>query len=335
MGWFSADPAVRTGTPRYDSYRVIGELNTESASGQAEVDAIADAHAHIPQSPVVRAVGLAIFILPIAYVAEILSVAVHEILGHGLSAVALGGTFSGFVLKWDAMGWASCALPAPAPLSHQVLYLASGVIATTVCGAGLYGLVFLFRKRVDIQLVLLVASFISLMDGISYVLWNAYHPVPPGDIGWIVVLCSDPRVPEISAVRWVLLVISALLFAGMTLGLCTSVFVRIEALVLQGGQFRAKSRVLALLLLLALPGSVGWLTFDWDQLAPGIGLLPDVAGVLSVITVATLLFWYRPKLAQGTGGYVITWCHVTVSWIGLIGTLVALALWFEDGVRWN
>ena len=55
-------------------------------------------------SPVVRAVSLALFVLPIVYVAEILSVAVHEILGHGLSAVALGGSFSGFTLKWDAGG---------------------------------------------------------------------------------------------------------------------------------------------------------------------------------------------------------------------------------------
>ena len=282
-----------------------------------------------------RTIVLALFVLPIGYVAEILSVAIHEILGHGLSAVLLGGSFSGFVLKWDAMGWAYSALPATAPLLHHVLYLASGVIATTVCGLTLFGLVFLFRKRLDIQLALLVVSFICLMDGIPYVLWNAYHPVPPGDIGWIIALSCGQRVPEASAIRWALLVVGTLLFAGTTFYFSALVFIRMEAMILGGGQFTGKSRVLALFFLLALPGSVGWFTFDWDQLAPGIGLLPDVVGALSVIVVAALLFWYRPKLKHENRIHLITWRHIVVSCTCLIATVIALTFWFKDGVKWG
>jgi hypothetical protein len=101
---------------------------------------------------IARAVRLIFFILPIVYVSEILGTTIHEVLGHGLSAVLLGGQFSGFIVKWDTMGWAFADLPSGAPVTHHILNLASGIIVTTVCGAILWGLVFLFRRRPDIQL---------------------------------------------------------------------------------------------------------------------------------------------------------------------------------------
>ena len=136
---------------------------------------------------ITRAVKLTFFILPIIYVAEILCTTVHEVLGHGLSAVILSGQFSGFTVKWDGMGWAFTSLPAGAPATHHILHLASGIIATTVCGAIVWGLVFFFRRRPDIQMALLIGAFILLIDGIDYVLWNAYHHMPStGDIGRII-----------------------------------------------------------------------------------------------------------------------------------------------------
>ena len=148
-----------------------------------------------PKTSVVRgAVLLAAFLLPVGYVAGIFAVAIHEILGHGLAAVALGGEFSGFVLRWDTMGWAYSELPQGVAVWHYVFHLGSGVIATTVSGGVLLGLGLLFRKRTDIQLPLLLVSLICLMDGIPYIFWNAYHPVPPGDIGWILRLLG-PSAP--------------------------------------------------------------------------------------------------------------------------------------------
>ncbi|NQT14807.1 MAG: M50 family metallopeptidase [Planctomycetes bacterium] len=292
-------------------------------------------NAILKRSLISRAVALALFLLPVGYVAGILGVAVHEILGHGWSATLLGGEFSGFVLKWDTMGRAFCVLPSTAPPSHHVFHLASGVIATTICGAILLGLAFLSRKRVDIQLALLVVSFTVLMDGIPYVLWNSYHPVPPGDFGRIISLSCGRQPPEESVIRWALLTLGVLLFAGTTFYFCTSMFMRIEELILNGGQLTGSSRLLALFLFLALPGSVGWFMFDWNQLAPGVGLLPCVVGALSVTAMAALLFWYRPKSEHGEPVHPVTWRHIVVSWSCLIVTVIALALWFEDGVRWG
>jgi len=292
-------------------------------------------HVLSEDSPLRRGVGLALFLLPIGYLAEILGVAVHEILGHGLSAVLLGGTFSGFALRWDAMGWAFCALPPAASLTHQILYLASGVIATTLCGAMFSCLTFFFRRRLDIQLALFVISLVCLMDGIPYALWNAYHPIPPGDIGYLISLCREAQLPGISAIRWALFAVSAFLFAGVTLVLCAAIFVRLEALVLSGKQFTGGPRVLALFFLLAVPGSLGWFTFDWSQLVPGIGMLPELVGAFSVVAAAAVLFWYRPRLELRIPVRAIAWHHVALSWACLMATIAALGFWFNEGVRWG
>jgi len=282
-----------------------------------------------------RTVRLLLFLLPVGYVATILGVAVHEILGHGMSAMLLGGQFSGFVLKWDAMGWAYSSLPSTASQSHLIVCLISGVVATTAFGGILLCLVFFFRKRPIVQLALLVISFICLMDGIPYLLWNSYHPVPPGDIGKVILLSCGRQLPKASAIRWAFLALGILLFAVTTFYFCTSIFVRLEKVVLHGDQFTGKSRLLALFFFLALPGSLGWLTFDWNQLAPGIGLLPCVVGALSVVAMASLLFWYNPKSKHRDCVYSVSWRHILVSWSSLVATVIAMTLWFEKGVMWG
>ena len=287
-------------------------------------------------SAIARAVRLAFFVLPVLYVAGMLCTTVHEVLGHGLSAVLLGGQFSGFTVKWDGMGWAYADIPAgDAWVAREIVHRASGIIATTVCGAILWGFAFFFRRRPDIQLGLLVGAFILLIDGMDYVVWNAYHPVPPGDIGVIIFLFQALEFPDPVVLRWGLVITGALLFAGTTFYFCTAIFVRVEALIISGGRLTGKSRLLALFLFLALPGAYEWLSFDWNQVAPGIGRLPNVADALSIITAAGLLFWYRPKLKNGSSIPLITWRHLVVSGTCLLVTVTALALWLNNGIRWE
>ena len=122
-----------------------------------------------------RLAVIALFLLPIAYFAEIVAVAIHEIAGHGLAALCVGGAFTGFTLKWDGMGWA-CAFPAPnAPVSDTIAILAAGVAATTLSGIGLFVLALLLRKRFFSRMLLLLLSTMSVLEGTSYAFWNAYH----------------------------------------------------------------------------------------------------------------------------------------------------------------
>ncbi|MBN2131997.1 MAG: M50 family metallopeptidase [Sedimentisphaerales bacterium] len=286
-------------------------------------------------NPIGRAVALVLFALPLLYVATIFSTAVHEILGHGLSAVLLGGEFTGFALRWDAMGRAFSELPADAPTAYQIICLAGGVIATSLCGALLWGLTVVFRRRPELQLVLLIGASILLVDGVSYVFWNAYHPVAPGDIGRIIALCGGPESPEGTIVRRALLLAGGPLLLGVTFCLGIAAFVRMEALILEKGQFKGTSRLFALFLLLALPGSAAWLLFDWNQVAPGIGIVPNVVGTLSVCAVAVVLFWYRPAWKHADPVPTITRRHLVLSWTCLLVTAASLLLWFSDGVRWG
>jgi hypothetical protein len=285
---------------------------------------------------IVRTIRLAFFILPIVYVSEILGTTIHEVLGHGLSAVLLGCQFSGFAIKWDTMGWALADIPIGAPVTHHILFSASGIIATTVCGVILWGLVFLFRRRPDIQLALLVGAFVLLIDGLDYVVWNAYYPSPPtGDVSKIILFYQVMEFPGFTVIRWVFLITGALLFAGTAFYFCMSIFVRIEALILSGGQFTGKLRILVLFLFLALPGTYEFLSFDWNQIAPGIGRVPNVADALSIIVIACLLFWYRPRLKIGNSVPPITWRHIAISGTCLLITIMSLALWLNEGVRWQ
>jgi hypothetical protein len=285
---------------------------------------------------ITRIIRLALFVLPLIYVLEVLCTTIHEVLGHGLTAMLLGGQFSGFAVKWDTMGWAFADIPAGAPVTHHMLSLASGMIATTVCGMILWGLVFLFRRRPDIQLALLVGAFVLLIGGLDYIVWNAYYPSPPtGDVGKIILFYQAMEFPGFTVIRWVILITGALLFAGTAFYFCTSIFMRIEALVLNGGQFTGKSRILALFIFLALPSTYDFLSFDWNQIAPGIGRVPNVADALSIIVIAGLLFWYRPKLKIGNSIPPITWRQIVVSGTCLLVTVAALALWLNEGVRWQ
>ena len=282
-----------------------------------------------------RTVCLILYILPIAYVATIIAVAVHEILGHGIATVLLGGDFTGFVLKWDGMGLAYCFLPRTATTLVRILLLMAGIIATTIASVIALYLSYFFRKKTSIQLAFIVISFFCMMQGVPYVLWNAYHPVPPGDIGKVILLICGQQPPHDSVIRWTFLTLGILLFVVTTFYFCVSIFRKMEEIILNGSQFTGRARVIALCTFLVGPGVVGWFKFDWNQVAPGIGILPCVVGALSILTVAIILFWYRPDFKKRDSFHSISWRHILVSWSTFVATVLAMVLWFADGVMWG
>jgi hypothetical protein len=80
------------------------------------------------ERPISRAVVLVLYVLPIVYGAGILSVVVHEILGHRLEAILLDGKFYSFILKWHAITWAYSPLTSTPSQQHQIF----GVISESV-----------------------------------------------------------------------------------------------------------------------------------------------------------------------------------------------------------
>jgi len=263
---------------------------------------------------------LALFLAPVAYISLILSVATHEIIGHGLAAVALGGTFHGFKLELDGMGWASIDLPSGASTIDNIICLAAGVTATTVTGLVLIAVSYHIRKRLGIRLSLLILSFMCLMEGIPYIFWNSYHPVPPGDIGRIIALWRSVGFPGEIGIRIFLLAVSGIMFCISTFFLCALLLQGIEEAVLAGKRFSPQARFWILLLFLVIPGPAAWFLFDWNQLAPGIGLLPCIVGAASIVISAIILYWFSLKPRSDIPGMNIKWYHLLI----LYGFLILL-----------
>ena len=282
-----------------------------------------------------KAAMLALFLAPIVYISQIFAVAIHEIIGHGLTAVSLGGRFNGFVLRLDGMGWAFSVLPSDATETDMMIFLASGVTATIATGLIFLVLAYVVRKRLAVRLSLLVLSFSLLMEGIPYVFWNSYHPVPPGDIGQIITLWHDVQLPGEIKIHTFIFVISGFVFFTMTFFLYALLFQGIEEALLAGGRFSPKERFWTLLLFLAIPGSAVWFMFDWNQLAPGIGVVPCVVGAVSTLISATILYRFSLRPCSYVPRMNITWYHLLLSCGCLVIIVVLTLFWFQNGVRWT
>ena len=266
-----------------------------------------------------------IVLAPYGYLGVLLGVAVHEIMGHGLASVALGGQFFGFQLDFDGMGWAFVALPASAPAWKHVVMLSAGILATSVTGTALLLPAWLLRKRPWLGLPLLVVSFAVLMDGIPYLFWNAVHPVPPGDIGRVLEITGS------TVARASLIAVGAILMIGLTWFFTAGIFGGIQSWVTGGGEFTGGFRLLSLLMLGAV---LAWsMEFDWDQIAPGIDPIPNLVGWVLHPLVALSLMWLRPAPVKpvASGGVLLTGI---VGWIMAGVSILCTALWFRQGVFW-
>ena len=287
------------------------------------------------KSLVRNAILLALYLLPLFYVSQILAVAIHEIFGHGLAALALGGRFDGCGMRWDGMGWAYASLPPGASTTANVLFLAAGVTATISSGLMFLVLAYCLRNRVAVRLGLLVLAFSCVMEGIPYVFWNSYHPTPPGDIGRILALWGGDRPPQGSMPQLMLLIGSGIPFVAGTYLFCALIFQGIEQALNDGERLRPLARFWILLLFLAIPGAASWFLFDWNQLAPGIGMLPCIAGAMSIVLSSAILYQFSLPLNRGLSSQTPTGWHLVASWSLVLLVAVPSVLWFQDGVKWT
>lgn len=98
------------------------------------------------KSSVLTVVKVVLIVLFAAYIGIISAVVVHEAVGHGLVAMALGGEFRGIGVYWDGMGWADVDFAGLSPI-RQAWVLAGGFLSTTLVAAILFS--FLFEREKD------------------------------------------------------------------------------------------------------------------------------------------------------------------------------------------
>lgn len=272
-------------------------------------------------------------LLPLDVVASIAAAAIHEIVGHGFAALLVGGTFSGFILKLDGMGWAYAFAPPDAPAIHHIVVHAGGIVSTTAPGC-VFLLLFFRLKSFYWRWAFLLIAWYCLSDG-YYLFWNAYYPAPPGDVARILEVCREGKLADPSSMRWTFMIAGAIISLASTFACAALFFSSIEWFLTDGRGLWGLGRAVALLFFVALPGAAAWMLFDWNQLAEGIGWLPNIAGVVITIATAGFLHFVRIPAPRVYGSDAVTRRQIVIGWIGAALTVLLLASCFSDGVHWG
>lgn len=274
-----------------------------------------------------RSIILALFFIPMSYLGLIAAVFIHEFIGHGLMAWLCGEAFRGFTLQWDGMGWADINIPKPGPVG--ILIMAAGMAATTFFGLlTLAAAVWISNRLLFLRLGLFLLAFNCLLEGPPYAFWNAYHPTCPGDMGQLLLLVDNPQ-----TWRGGFLLVGGLITAGALFFVPALILSSIEHWLTPGKNLRGWPRVLTLLLLTLLITS-GEMTFDWNQLAPGLNCLPQLVAVPLQFLIAVVLYflpWHVPPttipLRQG-------WLAVVWAWLMMLFAIFVMVFWLTKGLKW-
>ena len=273
--------------------------------------------------------GLFLYYLPVLYLGVILGVTLHEIAGHGLAALAMGGRFRGFGIYLDGMGWADidvAALPAP----RIAFVLLAGGLCTSVFALIFFILGMALKERPYVHAALLMCAFICFMDGVPYFFWDAIYLSGVGDLSVIYRLYPVPllRITVISLCGLLMtagIVAFNVLFYGVS-------YRRLR----EYGPVTLTGRI-ELSILLFLLQAAGWFAFDWNSLVPGVGLLPGISAM--AVTTAVLAFLIRGRVPADpavrepvTRGGRWSRAQAIAAWGACAAVALATVFWSGNGV---
>ncbi len=257
---------------------------------------------------------------PVGYVAYISAVAIHEILGHGLTAWLLGGRFEGFALMPDGMGWAAAWSD-----KHQNSVHAAGVVAGVL--AGLIMLLLAVRLAHPLaRMACLLFAICSFEDATSYAFWNSLFPRPPGDFAKILLDVHS------ELLRWSLVSGFGLAYLASTIGLNVMLFRCMESIL---GPLSRKRAILIAWVFFGLGGGAAWFGFDWNQLIQDIGRVPQFVGAGIQLAIAPLLVAVRRHAFASATVSKRCWVFsIGGAWLTTAVLVILLVAWLRHGVSW-
>jgi len=298
--------------------RIMKSQGSSAMSANPELTAL--------KSNGIKALQILLFSIPVIYIGIILTVFVHEVFGHGLTALFLGGQFNSFSIFLDGMGYANIDVSNLSD-SKIILVLLSGAVFTTLFSVLFLILGLVFRKKTFVSAAFLYFAFASLLDGVPYFLWDAIFLGGVGDYSHIWTLY-----PNFAGRITLIILCGSLLFSGIA-------FFNFLLLKNWGGwmaevkPLTTKWKIVLCLIIFSLQ-VMGWLSFDWNQLIPGIGLLPSTAAI--VLTLFFLIFLSivqkidenlppRQKASHSERA-------IALAWIFCIALAITIMVWFQNGV---
>ncbi|MHB8127607.1 MAG: hypothetical protein ACYDEX_01225 [Mobilitalea sp.] len=269
-----------------------------------------------------------LFTLPVAYMAIIGAVIVHEIIGHGMITHFLGGEFVGFGILIDGMGWVAIEAGTMLPLK-QVIVLSAGAFFTNLFSILFFVLSIKMKKYYLLSLTFLFFAFSFLMDGIPYFFWDAIYQGGIGDISQILVQYPNEG-----------LRIIIILFTGVVgivgIFLFNYLFMKqINLWLGSKGKPTCKERIVSASVVFIIQ-TLAWMSFDWYQLipVPGTGVLPVMVPILITLLILIFLVLFRkPEGMQELVRKPIRWkAPIFISWILCITLIAVIIIWLQYGV---
>lgn len=280
-----------------------------------------------------------LWMIPIFYLAMIAAVMAHEVIGHGIVAAALGGMFSGFGIRPDAMGWASVDIISLTPLRQAIIF-AGGAAVTTVMSLLLFALGYRWRNRFFSAATCWVFAFAFLCDGVPYFFWDSIYQGVIGDPSAIL------RLYPLEGMRIAWIIGSGLLGVASIWGFNHLLLKGILRFLKDSRHASAKEIVAVASVLLGIQ-SLAWLSFDWQQLIPAadIGIFPVVVPiVLTAIALGAEAF-RAMKRVRKTGETAsprranktkISWkTPLILAWGSAIAGAAIIVAWLQYGVSFG
>ncbi len=228
--------------------------------------------------------------LPLAYAATIAAVAIHEVLGHGVTAILLGGTLDRVVLRWDGMGYASTRLPENCAPVLQMLQLAGGALATIITGLPIFLIGVLLPSKSAWKLPLVVVGTLIALEGFTYLFFNSVYPRPPGDFGRLLGIWQYTSLPGHAIGRAAMVLLGG---AGTLAVMFLASAILHDTIACRLSESARPSLAMSIYVLagfVILPSVLLSYMFDWNELIVGVGPFPNhVIVALTVVCAIAVL----------------------------------------------
>lgn len=268
------------------------------------------------------------FFVPIVYLGVIAAVTFHEVIGHGLVTALLGGTFSGFGILIDGMGWARVELSVLSPLK-QAIVLAGGALVTNLFSVLFILLGAKLKKHFLVSVTFLTLALTFLSDGLPYFFWDALFQGGLGDASGILGLYP------FLWLKTLIVILSGIAFVAAVLLLNHMLLNRIYTFL---GTKERSSRVEFAVIAgtLFVVQTFAWFSFDWTQLVP----VPQIWLWPSIIPTIMTLIYFGARVALFGKGQTSTASErpihfraaILIAW-GLCALVIAIILLFlQNGI---
>ena len=261
-----------------------------------------------------------LFLVPLFYAAYVAHVAVHEVLGHGVTALLCGGTFSGFEIHLFGFGRAYVRSS-----EYPDLVSAAGVLAELAVGLPIMALALLDRRSILRRATLASIATLFLVPAAVYGFWGTYFARRPSDWGSILIDMPGP----------VLRLVLVICFGGLAVAAClTGSVIVFRSLVKHMGPLRG-GRLIAVLAPYLAIGIALQFAIDWNQVIEHVGTIPQLGGALFQIAVALLVPGWLPTAVEPEFIPRRRWVvAIAASWAACIGLGLGIYFWAAQGVTW-